>query len=479
MSSIRLRRAFFDIVTTVLATAAAGCSGGEGSIPGASSSGGTSGGTSSSSGGGGYVSACNPGPTTYLSWLKGVDGAVERRETAFPILTYGTVTNPDDGDDQWKATIGQTTGSLCQRASDSAACLAKVEGFRILPATREACTATFARNDFEGKACSVSYVLYTRGDEIGVARNDEERKVLAGSIDTLEGALWAANSSGYQSSCGSKEIADSTYRAATDGGFDLTMTQWENCGATTYAVTVHVDPAGKVTEVSRTDLGVKPSCAVAGRRPAGFCLSEGEGDDRLGAHFATLCELEAASVVAFRRLYRQLSRLSAPEALLDRVRRAARDEIRHARSTRALSRRFGAEPKSPRIAEVPESASALDVALENAREGCVRETYGALVAHLQLHRATDPEVRAAMSAIAEEETEHAELSWDIAAWLEPMLSAAERAVVANEREAAFRTLISEVGRDVPDEHVRAVAGLPSREEGLAMLRGLEPVLFAA
>ena len=131
-----------------------------------------------------------------------------------------------------------------------------------------------------------------------------------------------------------------------------------------------------------------------------------------------MASLEAASVTAFRRLHRQLEAFGAPRELLARVRKAAKDEIRHARTTGALARKYGATPRAPRIAPTSESPSLFAVALENAREGCVRETYGALVAHLQTTRAADPEVRACMAVIADEETEHAALSWDVAAWLE-------------------------------------------------------------
>ena len=53
---------------------------------------------------------------------------------------------------------------------------------------------------------------------------------------------------------------------------------------------------------------------------------------------------------------------------------------------------------------------------ENAREGCVRETFGALIAMHQAERAGDPIIRRAMRRIAEEETRHAELAWEVASW---------------------------------------------------------------
>ena len=59
------------------------------------------------------------------------------------------------------------------------------------------------------------------------------------------------------------------------------------------------------------------------------------------------------------------------------------------------------------------SASPNPIALENATEGCVRETYGALVAHRQANIATDRSIRCMMQTIATDETNHAGLAWDV------------------------------------------------------------------
>jgi hypothetical protein len=76
------------------------------------------------------------------------------------------------------------------------------------------------------------------------------------------------------------------------------------------------------------------------------------------------------------------------------------------------------------------------VAIENAREGCVRETYGALVATWQSHTARDPKIRAAMRTIATDETRHGDLGWAIAEWAQGRLpSAAQRRVAAGRLEA--------------------------------------------
>jgi hypothetical protein len=88
------------------------------------------------------------------------------------------------------------------------------------------------------------------------------------------------------------------------------------------------------------------------------------------------------------------------------------------------------------------SPSLRELAVENAREGCVRETYGALIALHQAEHAVSAELREAFAAIADDEIAHAALSWDLARWFERRLGshAAERAcAVAGLRDAATRT----------------------------------------
>jgi hypothetical protein len=60
--------------------------------------------------------------------------------------------------------------------------------------------------------------------------------------------------------------------------------------------------------------------------------------------------------------------------------------------------------------------SLLAIALKNAVEGCVRETYGAVVNLVESRWSSDPEVRRAMWSIAENECRHAELARALARW---------------------------------------------------------------
>lgn len=229
---------------------------------------------------------------------------------------------------------------------------------------------------------------------------------------------------------------------------------------------------------TESTLRCDPGCAI-GRRPEGFVSSwrEGDRDTITGQYFAAMTELEAASVWSFERLERELEAHGAPASLRARARRAAEDERRHARVAGALAVRFGAVPA---CAEEPTLGvrSLEAMALENAVEGCVRETFGALSATLQAERAQDPRVRAAMRRIATDETAHAGLAWAVKAWLDTRLDDTAKARLQEAMRAAAHELAGEVATEQP-AILRDVAGLPTAAEASRMVNGMQAALWAA
>jgi hypothetical protein len=185
-----------------------------------------------------------------------------------------------------------------------------------------------------------------------------------------------------------------------------------------------------------------------------------------GAILAEMAGLEAASVVAFRRFAIELASFGAPRALVRSAERAAHDEVRHARVVGRLARRRGAKRGRLEVARAePRSLEAF--AIENAVEGCVRECFGALVATHQAANARDPEVRRALSAIAEDETRHAALAWEVARWVTPRLRPSERARVARAMRGAFEALACEA-RSTPGDAGREL-GLPEANHARALV----------
>ena len=238
---------------------------------------------------------------------------------------------------------------------------------------------------------------------------------------------------------------------------------------------VSVDGVVKLTEDHAVH---RPPTCISGRRPDGLVpCARNEGYGSLADFFAQSAHLEEASVVAFERLADELSMLGAPVELVDRARRSRDDETRHADVMNGLARRLGIGPRELEIAPM-RTRSAFAIALENAVEGCIRETYGALVAHYQSSAAESSEVRDAMRAIAEDETTHASLAWDIAAWLEPRLSNAERKQLHGARVECLRELSLSLERP-PSEELLTGAGVPGPREAKQLLAGLAHTLAPA
>jgi hypothetical protein len=188
---------------------------------------------------------------------------------------------------------------------------------------------------------------------------------------------------------------------------------------------------------------VECSYECLGRRTDGILDSPRSDDRTLGDVFAGRAYLEEVSVHAFQRLERELLAHGAPEALLHDTRRARRDEVRHTAMMARLARRFAGTPRSPRAPGATPVRSLLAIAIENAVEGCVRETYGAVVGLIEARCSSDRGVRRAMETIGADECRHAELSWAIAQWVMPRLTAEERDVVRRAAREAIAQLANE------------------------------------
>jgi hypothetical protein len=195
--------------------------------------------------------------------------------------------------------------------------------------------------------------------------------------------------------------------------------------------------------------------AAGGRPPPGlrpvaiFC------EDPVAAWFAYLAHVEGAAVYGFLQLADELQRLGAPATLVDAAHQAAEDERRHARIALRLAR---AAVPAVEI-DVTPPRSAFQIALDNAVEGGVFETFGVAVTLWQSRQAADRRVRAAFCRIYEDELRHAELAQSVARWLEPRLTPEQRGEIARARRAAAARLARMVAQP-RDEALLRVAGLP-------------------
>jgi hypothetical protein len=230
-------------------------------------------------------------------------------------------------------------------------------------------------------------------------------------------------------------------------------------------------------EVTHTEGTSSSGCPVPGRRPAGLARPDLDADaPAIGAWFAGCAHFEAASVVAFDVLREELVAHGAPDALVRAAELAAAQEVRHAALMGELAERFGARASSPRVARRGVRPLA-EVARENVVEGVVRETFAAAQALWAATRARDPEVRKALREIADDECEHASLSWAVAAWASSRLPIEERRAL----EAAMRETIDALAGsagDVPGAALRDVAGLPDGAASKRLVALLDAELWA-
>jgi bacterioferritin (cytochrome b1) len=356
--------------------------------------------------------------------------------------------------------VVQQNGSPCSSATKQDACKAALAS----------ATSTIPTPSFElaGQLPIQSFYVYTRNDDVGTIGSKEQLLQFLGKIDTANEAaalLWPAQ---RPVQCGDIFEDARGYHAASSY-------MVHDCPITTQVVEVLITPAGDVSETKMGEPVTTQACV--GRRPSGLhCAGLAEESPEIGAYFAEIAQLELAAVAAFELLERELEAHGAPERLLELCRKARADELRHTAAMTELALKFGALPAPIRVA--PQNRTLLELALENAREGTVRELYGAAVAALQAQQAESTEVRRVFERIAKEEAEHAWLSCELDAWLMTELTVDERALVEAERVRAYAELARELEQPVADALSHA-AGVPQPAQALALLESLRGELMAA
>jgi hypothetical protein len=229
----------------------------------------------------------------------------------------------------------------------------------------------------------VAYGLVTTlADEVSLAESRAELLAVLGDIDTLDEAVLWAKIDGNGISCSSTVRQDGN-------DYEFRFQQLVSDCPISYSMNVlRVGRDGALETTSSTPIEDGRDICV-GRRPAGH-LDGGHmhTGHLVGDFFADVAQLERAAVTAFASLAEELAHFGAPLQLQERALQAREDEIRHANLTAQLARRHGGIPLSPAHVR-PALKSLFTFALENMKEGCVRETHGAAVAEFQARRSTD------------------------------------------------------------------------------------------
>jgi hypothetical protein len=356
-------------------------------------------------------------------------------------------------------------GAPCAGASDRDACARRIDELLADPSSPG---WTVSESTCGGCARIQRYDLgvITSGSDVRIATLDDVVRATA-PVSSRDEAAAILQLKGYSLDCDMNNVrpeADGwTFKRTTSS---CSGEAWE----TFYKV---VSASGQIVETGRHQLSEADNNCIEGRRPANLASTGVSWLSSLAACFGEIAHMEAAAVLAFDELQHRLRALGAPPEILARAARARQDEVAHAAITARLAHRFGGTPSTPRIdtiAPQPEP-SMLQLARENAVEGCVREAYGALVAAFQAANASDAEVRASFRRIALDEAEHAELSFAIDAWLTPLLTADERRCVEEAKAQAWLDLAASCNVE-PAAEVVSVAGIPTSAQARALLASL-------
>ena len=125
---------------------------------------------------------------------------------------------------------------------------------------------------------------------------------------------------------------------------------------------------------------------------------------------------EHSSIAAFERLERELRAFGADDDLRGQVRRAARQERKHARLCFGLASAYGGTDLGPSKDSLPSRGpvrSLEQLVFECVVDGCIGEGAAARVANRVARSCRDPVVQRVLNTIAVEEADHAKLAWDV------------------------------------------------------------------
>lgn len=168
---------------------------------------------------------------------------------------------------------------------------------------------------------------------------------------------------------------------------------------------------------------VRPAVADLGpARPSALARAAAELDPAarraLAAAWLDTARDEHAAIAAFHRLARHLDARRAPPPLARAARRAAADELRHARAAFAIASALAGRrlvPVSPPVSVGPAPTLAR-LAAESHLDGERNEGRAAAVAAIAADGARLPAIARHLRVVAAEEAQHARLGAAIAAW---------------------------------------------------------------
>ncbi|MGE0792248.1 MAG: hypothetical protein AB7S26_41630 [Sandaracinaceae bacterium] len=206
-------------------------------------------------------------------------------------------------------------------------------------------------------------------------------------------------------------------------------------------------------------------CPPAGRPPAGALAGFAARRARSTPStrwLASAAVMEAASIIAFDELARDLDAHRLPTRLVDDALVASADEASHTRHmTLALGARIGATRIRVGVERSPiRTFEAL--AIGNVVDGCAGEAWAAIEAAAQAELAVAGDIRSRMRTIAADEAQHALLSFTIGDAIGRRAGSEAVRQLEHAHERAMAELYAGLASQEPDAELGRLGGVDAR-----------------
>ena len=143
-------------------------------------------------------------------------------------------------------------------------------------------------------------------------------------------------------------------------------------------------------------------------------------NQEIGRFWLEQAELSHAALASFARNTLYLMSLGSPPGLLVTSQEAGIDKIKHAKLFFGFASAFIGTELAPGPLNVEGCLDETDIRFITQsliKEGCIGETIGAMEVRFRAHHAEDPAIKAALTQVALDETNHAQYAWETLEWI--------------------------------------------------------------
>ena len=143
-------------------------------------------------------------------------------------------------------------------------------------------------------------------------------------------------------------------------------------------------------------------------------------NQEIGRRWLEQAELSHAALASFARNTLYLMSLGSTSGLLVTSQESGVDKIKHAKLFYGFASSFLDTDLAPGPLNVDGCLDDTDlrfITRSLIKDGCIEETIGAIEVRLRANYAEDPAIKAALTQVASDETNHAQFAWDTLEWI--------------------------------------------------------------